>query len=482
MLGVGALLFLSYARQMVPPKDDHRGTEEAITAVAPRYEATPDPDQACVLTVIEGPDKGLQLAIDGTLPAPVLLGQSPVCTLRLSDSQVSRRHAAIDVTAGRIRITDLGSTNGTLVDGVSIVDAYLRGGEVVRIGATTLQVERVTPPPVAQLQQAKSFGRMVGASSAMRRLYPLIERLARSDVSVIIEGETGTGKEILAEVMHEASPRAAGPYVVFDCTAVAPRLIESELFGHERGAFTGAVTMRKGLFEQADGGTLFIDEIGELDTALQPKLLRAIERSEIRRVGSNQSIRINIRILAATRRNLDREVQEGRFRSDLFHRLAVGRIELPPLHRRQGDVALLAEHFWAELGGVQQRFPNELLLRWESYAWPGNVRELRNAVVRQLAFGDLVNSGALLAELDYALAAVEGGPRSGSSDPGDDFIAQVLALHLPLPLARLRVVDEFERRYIAQALADNSGNVSRAAEKSGIARRYFQVLRERRKR
>ena len=234
------------------------------------------------------------------------MGQSQVCDLRLSDRQVSRRHFALSPMNRGLRLVDLESTNGTFVDGVRVFDALLGGGELVRCGATALRVERVSSEPV-QLGAARGFGRLVGASPPMRRLYPLCERLAASDVSVVIEGETGTGKEVLAESLHEASARRAGPFVVFDCTSVPPTLVESELFGHERGAFTGATGTRHGVFEQAHGGTLLIDEVGDLDLALQPKLLRALERSEVRRVGGDRWIKVDIRVLAATRRDLHLE-------------------------------------------------------------------------------------------------------------------------------------------------------------------------------
>ncbi|MGH7270919.1 MAG: sigma 54-interacting transcriptional regulator, partial [Polyangiaceae bacterium] len=213
-------------------------------------------------------------------------------------------------------------------------------------------LEPEDPPPGQTMPNG--FGRMLGRSAEMRRLYPLCARLAQSEVSVVIEGETGTGKEVLAEALHEASLRAAGPFVVFDCAAVAPSLLESALFGHERGAFTGALAQRIGIFEQAHGGTLFIDEIGELDALLQPKLLRAIERGEVQRVGSSRWEKVDVRILAATRRNLDREVHAGRFRDDLFFRLAVVRIELPPLRERHGDVAVLSAHFWGQIAESDQ--------------------------------------------------------------------------------------------------------------------------------
>jgi DNA-binding NtrC family response regulator len=365
-----------------------------------------------------------------------------------------------------VRITDLGSTNGTFVDGVRVLDAYLRQGELVRIGSTALRLEVARPTSVGTLSGDTHFGRLVGGSVEMRRLYALLERLAASTIPVVIEGETGTGKELLAESLHEAGPRASGPYVVFDCTAVPPNLIESELFGHERGAFTGATAARRGMFEQAHGGTLLVDEIGDLALELQPKLLRAIERGEIRRVGGERPIRVDVRLLAATRRDLDREVQLGRFRDDLFHRLAVGRVELPPLRRRRGDVALLTQHFWHELGGAGT-VSNELLARWEEHTWPGNVRELRNAVARQLTLGD---------------AAPPLSQRPPATDPESadalaDMVVAMLHADLPLPLARLRVVEEFERAYIARALAAHGNDVARAAGASGIGRRYFQMLR-----
>jgi DNA-binding NtrC family response regulator len=304
----------------------------------------------------------------------------------------------------------------------------------------------------------------------MRRLYPLCERLAAADIPVVIEGETGTGKEVLTESLHDRSRRASAPFVVFDCTAVAPSLVESELFGHERGAFTGALSARRGVFEQAHGGTLFIDEIGDLELSLQPKLLRALERGEIRRVGGEKMIKVDVRVVAATRRDLDHEVQERRFRDDLFHRLAVARIELPPLRKRRGDVATLAQHFCVEMGADPHRLGAALLRRWEDYAWPGNVRELRNAVARHLALGDLAALG-----LKDAGASV---PAAAAAAASGDFFEQVLARELPLPAARQQVVDELEQRYVARVLAANGGNVTNAARASGLGRRYFQQLKE----
>jgi hypothetical protein len=311
------------------------GEPDDLTTIArPRIDPSPEP--AYVLTIIEGPDQGRTFSIDGSQPSGVLVGQSPACEVRLADRHASRRHASLDVAGRRLRLVDLGSTNGTFVDGLAVVEVFLQGGETVRVGEMAIRVERSAARSRPAVSTASRFGRTVGASLEMRRLYPLCERLAAASVPVIIEGETGTGKEVLAESLHQAGPRAHGPFVVFDCTAVPASLVEAELFGHARGAFTGAVTARKGIFEQAHGGTLLIDEIGDLDLALQPKLLRAIERSEVRPIGANRSEQVDVRVLAATRRDLDRDVQAGRFRDDLFHRLAVTRVELPPLRRRRG--------------------------------------------------------------------------------------------------------------------------------------------------
>ncbi len=306
---------------------------------------------------------------------------------------------------------------------------------------------------------------MVGESAEMRSVYALSRRLAQSDVPVVVEGETGTGKEVLAEALHASSARAANPFVVFDCTAVAPSLLESALFGHERGAFTGALAQRRGVFEQAHGGTLFIDEIGELEASLQPKLLRAIERGEVQRVGSNRWDRVDVRIIAATRRDLDCEVQAGRFRDDLFFRLAVGRVELPPLRRRRGDIAVLTRHFWRQIAGPVRPLPAGLIERLELRAWPGNIRELQNAIARHVAVGDLP---------DESVAP----SKSASTDP----IERILSMDLPLPRARAEVVEEFERRYVEAALERHDGNVTRAAKASGLALRYFQILKARRSR
>ena len=418
-----------------------------------------------LLRVVAGPDVGKTLAIDPTR-GRVLLGQSPACTLRLDDRAVSRRHAALDPEAGALHLHDLGSTNGTFVNGIRALDVILGGGETIQLGATVVRVE---PDEEVRetLPNRTSFGEFTGASDEIRRLYPLIDRIAASDIPVVIEGETGTGKEVLAESLHEASPRRSGPFVVFDCTTVAATLMEATLFGHERGAFTGALASVPGLFEQAHRGTLFIDEIGDLDIALQAKLLRAIERSEVRRIGARSWMRVDARVIAATRRDLDREVQSGRFRDDLFFRLAVARIELPPLRRRRKDIALLAARFWKEMGGPSAALTGDLLRRLEDYDWPGNVRELRNAIAQRIALGELAPPRSTAGLV----------PSGSSTDP----LASLIAQELPFPIAREKAMELFEEQYVEHVLALNDGNVTRAARAAGIGRRYFQRVRERRK-
>jgi two-component system response regulator HydG len=447
----------------MPPVDAEPGT---ITACAPL--STAIPDRSFTLAILGGPDKGRRLVLDGAQPSRILIGQSEVCELRVSDREVSRRHAALEHLGPSIRLTDLGSTNGTYVDRVRIVEAILTGGEILRMGTTLVRVEDGPTLEAPSVLPGAAFGRVVGVSRALVGLYPVFERLARTQVPVVIEGETGTGKEALAEALHEQGPRAKQPFIIFDCTAVPHALIESELFGHERGAFTGATSTRRGVFEQAHGGTLFIDEIGDLDLTLQPKLLRAIERSEFRRVGGEAWVSVDVRILAATRRDLDREVEAGRFREDLFHRLAVARVELPPLRNRKGDIPVLAAHFWQQMGGNPGALADAIVSKWEASSWPGNVRELRNAVARHLALGDLTP-----------------GPPAPSTESDASASEWALLLHeltsskLPFPEARDRVLELFTAQYVTNVLRAHGGSIARAAASSGIGRRYFEKLRAR---
>jgi two-component system response regulator HydG len=438
-----------------------------------------------VLRVIDGPDKGASVVLDDTHAGRLLVGRSPACALKLDDERVSRRHFALEVVDSKVRLIDLGSTNGTRIDTLTVLGAELRGGEQILLGNTRIIAERNDQPPASALVEGHRFGRTLGGSREMRRLYGLCQKLAASRVPVLIEGETGTGKEVLAESIHEEGPRRDKPFVVFDCTTVPAALMESELFGHERGAFTGATTSRPGVFEQADGGTLLIDEIGDLELPLQAKLLRAFDRMEFRRLGGTKSTRVDVRLLVATRRDLDREIQAGRFRDDLFHRLAVARIELPPLRRRKGDLPLLVAELCRQLGSDSSLFDADLFARWEQYEWPGNIRELRNAVARKVELGVDLVLRPTTRDAETAPDAAGHADADGAVDVDvdvarGDAIAQavgaILALDLPLDVARRRVIDEFEERYLERVLAANDGNVSRAALASGVARRHFHRL------
>ncbi|NUP13909.1 MAG: sigma 54-dependent Fis family transcriptional regulator [Polyangiaceae bacterium] len=450
---------------------DDDGLSELDTAAYVRPDRAALTRKAFVLRVVSGADAGRTVAISPETGHRVLVGKGPACDLVLLDPTVSRRHLALSLEKGSVTVSDLGSLNKVFVNGVCVREAELVGGERIRIGATELSLEAHVSGPTP-METASSFGCVLGGSEAMRRIYPLCRRLAAASVPLVIEGETGTGKEQLAEALHAAGPRASGPYVVFDCTAVAPNLIESELFGHEKGAFTGAVAARKGVLERAHRGTLLVDEIGDLPLELQPKLLRLLERGELTRIGGERPIKVDVRILAATRRDLDHEVARGRFRDDLFHRVAVTRIELPPLRARHGDVELLARHFAVQLGVEPSSLPSALLARWMEAPWPGNVRELRNAVARWVALGDL--AGDTRAPED-AVGAWRSIPTPTTGDP----IAQLLALDLPLSEARQKVVDVFELRYVERALQQHGGNVTRAAAAAGVARRHFHRLKAR---
>jgi two-component system, NtrC family, response regulator HydG len=407
------------------------------------------------LTVIEGPNSGATLPLDITNPTRILVGQSNVCNLVLTDRQVSRRHVALDLHRQGVKVVDLESTNGTRVNGVRIMEAMLEPNDRLVVGGTTLRLDvATTTRESSEFSPSVGFGRVVGASTAMRRLYPLCERLALSDLPATIEGETGVGKELLAEALHESGPRKAKPFIVFDCAGVRGDAVIPTLFGDGVG---------NSALEQARGGTLLLDEVAELGDDAQTRLLRFLDKREVRR-DAGAVVESDARILATSRRDLDQAVQGGRFRDELFYRLAVSRIELPPLREREGDVEVLARAFWKSMSGGQRGpFPAGLLERYEHYKWPGNVRELKNVVARRIALGAFADSGAS----DEVSAA------SG------DIVEQVLALDLPLVEARAKVVSDFEARYLAKVLEQHGGNVSRAAAASGIARRYFQLLRAR---
>lgn len=400
---------------------------------------SPAQNAAFSVRVVEGPNVGKEASVDSS-SGSILVGTSEACQLVLQDRRVSRRHLALELAGSMLRVTDLDSTNGTILNGTVIREAFAKAGDVLRIGETLFSVTAAAAAIESRLAPAASFGRIVGSSAAMRRLYPSFARLASSDVAVLIEGESGTGKELLAEVLHEQGPRQTGPFVVIDASAVPPQTLKESLFG---GREAGAI-------QRAAGGTLLIDHVGALPNELQAQLAPEIDRTPSG----------GPRIIATSRVDLDKEVETGRFRQDLFFRIVVGRVELPALRRRSSDIRLLAEFFWKKLDVLGRSLPEDLLRRYEGYAWPGNVRELQSAVARRIALGD----------------GDEDEENAPSSAPEDAF-QWLLAQRMPFPMARRFLIDEFERAFMEKVLAEHGGNISRAAAASGLARRYFQLMR-----
>jgi DNA-binding NtrC family response regulator len=313
----------------------------------------------------------------------VVVGKDPASDVTLDDPFVSARHLRLERRGARWLLRDLGSTNGTAVGGLRVGEAELAPGLAVTLGESELVLD-----PAPRARQATAFEGMITGSPALRQVFELVERVAPSDAAVTILGETGTGKELVARALHRLSSRRERAFIPVNCSAIAESLIESELFGHEKGAFSGADRLRKGAFEEADGGTIFLDEIGELPIELQPKLLRTLELGEVKRVGASRPLTVNVRIVAATHRDLQAQVRAGKFREDLYYRLCVVPLTIPPLRARPGDVRELAEHFLARAAprGLTVSFSEEALEKLARYEWPGNVRQLKNVVQRALLF------------------------------------------------------------------------------------------------
>jgi DNA-binding NtrC family response regulator len=397
------------------------------------------------------------------------IGSSPECDLVLEDPTVSRLHARLEYEREGFRLTDLQSKNGVRVDGVCVRDATLEAGQEIRLGEVSLRFALDARVVEVELARESSFGRLIGVSSQMREIFALLARVAPSDATVLIEGASGTGKELVAEAIHLHSRRADGPLVVFDCSAVASDLIESELFGHVRGAFTGAVADRQGVFEAAHGGTLFIDEIGELPGSLQPKLLRALESGEVRPVGSTDVLSTDVRVVAATNRNLNQEIEEGRFRADLYYRLAVIHVRLPPLAQRPEDIPLLVRHVLAQAGSTEVAISFETMERLQRHPWPGNVRELKNYVERAV----LLSDEGRLETRHLPIADLEADREADAQGLG---LGPNVDLELPFKDAKARLVENFERRYWTARLDAAGGNVSEAARQGGIHRKSLEYL------
>ncbi len=417
----------------------------------------------CRLRVISEGAEPTEIAIP---PVGLLIGADPAADVTLTDSAVSRRHCTIVPVEGGFDVTDLSSRNGTFLEGIAVTRATVPIGATLRVGKTLLQL---LPDEVAvdlAPSGASSFGSLLGTSLAMRQAFAILERAATADASILLIGESGTGKEVAARSVHERSRRASGPFVVFDCGASSETLIESDLFGHRKGAFTGAVADRPGAFQQAHGGTLFLDEIGDLPLALQPKLLRLLEAGEVTALGAQKSEHFDVRIVAATHRDLWQEVGRGAFRGDLYYRLAVIELHLPPLRKRLDDLAVLVQRFLAMHGASTEGVSGPSLERLRADHWPGNVRELRNAIARGVA---LSPPGTELAKMPILLRA------AGGAAPRD---AAVTA-DRPFHEVKDELVNKLEREYLTDLLRRADGNMTEAAKRAGLERKYLYKLLER---
>ncbi len=401
------------------------------------------------------------------------IGTASTNDLVLNDDTVSRVHAEILKTKDGYLIRDMKSTNGTFVGNVKVKEVFLAPNSTIRIGKTKI---KFTPQDeLIDIYPSKKsrFGDILGQSLEMRKIFGILEKIAPTNVTVVIGGETGTGKELVARAIHDNSKRAKMPFVIFDCGAVAENLIESELFGHEKGSFTGATNARQGAFEIADNGTIFLDEIGELSLDLQPKLLRVLETGEIKRVGADRPKRVNVRVVCATHRNLKEMVSQGLFREDLFFRLSVVPVYLPPLRKRKEDISVLIDHFMKMAQAEAQDshvtgISDEVKKIFEEFHWPGNIRELKNAIERAFSFSD---SDTI--DVNHLPDYMKDGNVLESS-LGSSTVE--LDASLPFKEAKEKWVENFEKDYLIKILKNNDLNISKAAKEAGIDRKSIQRL------
>lgn len=420
------------------------------------------------LACLDGPNAGENWRIDRDV---IRIGARPDADILLNDVTVSRAHAEIVRSADGTILRDLGSTNGTFVGPVRVREVYLAPDTRFRVGTTELIYSPADEIIDILPSTSDRFEGLVGRDIAMREVFGILERVAPTELTVLVTGETGTGKELVSRALHARSARRNGPFIVFDCGAAPESLVESELFGHERGAFTGAVNARDGLFEMADGGTLFIDEVGEMPLEIQPKLLRVLEQREVRRVGSGRIRPVDVRVVAATNRNLRAEVEAGRFRADLYYRLAVVEVDLPPLRERPEDLPLLVDHLIRRSPhnrGVVGVSPDVAGV-FAAYHWPGNVRELNNVVERAIPFCD----GSLI-----SLAALPDALRSAGSGrfPRAPTLTAEGLTGVPLKEAKDQLIEAFELQYLVDLIERHGGNVSRAARTAGMDRKSITRL------
>jgi transcriptional regulator with GAF, ATPase, and Fis domain len=425
------------------------------------------------VVIVDAPDKSEHGRSFTFAQDEVRIGSSADADVPIADGAISREHVAIRLDESGWSIADCGSTNGTFIGDLRIDRVIVADDALVRLGKSAVRLEPLAEAVEQEISPRARFGRMLGASAAMRETFALLEKVAASDLTVLVEGETGTGKELAAEGLHEASARP-GAFVAVNCGAIPRELIESELFGHEKGAFTGAVRERPGAFASADRGTLFLDEVGELPLDMQAKLLRALERREVKPVGSDRARPVDVRVVAATNRSLAREVTAGRFRQDVYYRLAVVVVRIPPLRTRLEDLRMLVDHVQDELGRRRAAMKLPALPRLDETAismllrhdFPGNVRELRNVVERWSVLGAVTPPGEP--------SSSDG--RAAPEPSGDGGGAPGALLSLPYHEAKEAWIDRFERAYAEEILRKSGGNVSKAARDAGIDRRHLQRL------
>ena len=404
-------------------------------------------------------DAGAEAAIGAR---PVIAGAHGSCDLVIDDPKVSRRHAELSLTGEGIRIRDLGSTNGTFWQGSRISDVVVPPGSVVGIGGAKIRILGAEVPVMPPSRRTR-FGALVGRSPAMREMFAILELASPTDATILLQGPSGTGKELAARAVHDHSERAGGELVVVDCGAIPESLISSHLFGHVRGAFTGAERERRGAFVEASGGTIFLDEIGELPLSAQATLLRVLEDRTVQPVGSDQRVGVDVRVVAATHRNLADMVERGEFRFDLFYRLAVVHVVVPSLAERLEDLPALIESFYEGRGVDPGSIAGPNLERLLQHSWPGNVRELRNVLERAWALSG--PGGAAFGDLALFFQPAQRGSAPIQVD-----------IRVPFKDAKEIWVAEFERQYLAALFEACGGNITRTADHAGINRRHVRAL------
>jgi DNA-binding NtrC family response regulator len=426
------------------------------------------------LEVVAGPDAGLSV----TVPlARAMIGRAERAELRLHDPSVSRFHAEVVATAGGVGVRDLESVNGVRYAGALLREGVVPSGARLGFGETEVLVDLAGELPQDE-DTTPAFGQLRGKSAPMLRLFAVLRRLVKTELSVLLEGPTGSGKELAARALHDLGPRSAAPFRVLDCTAIPHSLAESILFGHEQGAFTGAQRRQGGIFESAEGGTVFLDEVGELPLDLQPKLLRVLSQREVLRLGASKEVPVDVRVVAATWRDLRALVNRGAFREDLYFRLAQARVEIPALESRREDIPLLVYHFLQSIPPSAQaarQIEREALDHLMERPYPGNVRELK-AVVERAA---LMAEGPTLRLADLAFEHLLTGHQRAVAE---DSLAEATvdedaqAELVPYKEARRSLLDDFERDYLQRLMTRCKDNLARAADRAGVERHYLRKL------